>query len=73
MNEIKLESIEFDDHEMGNVRCRHCQTKITSENEPFPRIDYKETEILNLKQQNQNLQREIDRLKQELGQKDKKL
>ena len=63
MNEIQAE----------NIRCRQCQVEITSENEPLPRIDYKETEILNLRQQVQNLKGEIGGLKQELGEKDRKL
>ena len=56
-----------------NLKCRQCQVGITSKNEPLPRIDYKETEILNLKQQVQNLQGEIGGLKQELDEKDTKL
>ena len=41
-------------------RCRYCQAKITAENELLPRIDYKETEILNLKQQIQNMKSLLD-------------
>lgn len=47
-------------------RCRYCQAKITAENEPFIRIDYRDTDILNLKQQ-------IEYLKLELDEKDTKL
>ena len=72
MNEIKTERIEFDYNE-NYVICRYCQTKITPENEKLPRIDYKETEILNLKQQVQNLRGEIGGLKQELVEMDTKL
>ena len=41
-------------------KCRYCQAKINSENELLPRIDYRETEILNLKQQIQNMKFELD-------------
>ena len=40
-------------------KCRYCQAKITAENELLPRIDYRETEILNLKSQIQNLKQEL--------------
>lgn len=49
-----------------NASCSYCKAKITAENEQLPRIDYRETEILNLKQQIQNL-------KQELTEKEKQL
>ena len=44
----------------SHSRCRYCQAKITAENELLPRIDYKETEILNLKQQVQNMKLQLD-------------
>ena len=58
---------------INNIRCRNCQVEITDENEPLPRIDYKATEILNLKQQILNLEGTIKRLKHELDEKDNKL
>ena len=64
MNETRIESIEFDYNHRGFM-CRYCQTKMTPENEALPRISCKENEILNLKQQIQNLQAENERLKQE--------
>lgn len=66
--------------EPGNIsknqsysRCNYCQAKITPENEFLPRIDYKETEILNLKQQIQNSERLIEGLKLRLAENDKKM
>jgi hypothetical protein len=69
MSKIKEEPKDYNENEI-NVRCRQCQVQITSQNEPLPRINYKETEILNLKQQVQNLKGDNDRLKQELHAKD---
>jgi len=69
----KIKSLEMNTFQAENIRCRQCQVEITAENEPLPRIDYKETEILNLKQQVQNLKGEIGGLKQELDEKDRKL
>ena len=39
--------------------CSYCLAIITAENELLPRIDYRETEILNLKQQVQNKDLEL--------------
>ncbi len=58
---------------IDDVRCRYCHAEITAKNELLPRIDYKETEILNLKQQIQILKNVIETLKQELDEKDMKL
>ena len=57
----------------NNARCSYCRAKMTAENEILPRIDYKETEIMNLNQQIQNLEGVIRALKQELVEKNKKL
>ena len=72
MSKIKEEPKDYNENEI-NVRCRQCQVQITSQNEPLPRINYKETEILNLKQQVQNLKGDNERLKQELHTKDIKM
>ena len=53
MNKVKTEP-----HNDSNSKCRDCQAKITHENEPL--IDYRDTEILNLKQQVQYLKLELD-------------
>jgi hypothetical protein len=42
-----------------NQNCSYCLAIITAENELLPRIDYRETEILNLKQQVQNMGLEL--------------
>ena len=39
--------------------CSYCLAIITAENELLPRIDYRETEILNLKQQVHNMGLEL--------------
>ena len=57
----------------NNARCSYCQAKLTDKTELLPQIDYKETEILNLNRQIQNLQGIIQGLKQELVEKHKKL
>ena len=53
---------------------KRCQYKveITSENEAFPRIDYKETEIMKLKHQVQNFKCEIERVKLQLNENGRK-
>ena len=56
-----------------NECCSRCRVKITAEHELLPRIDYKETELLNLKQQIKYFENEIKSLKQELCDKDDKL
>ena len=40
--------------------CSYCLAIRTPENELLPQIDYRETEILNLKQQIQNMKFELD-------------
>jgi hypothetical protein len=65
MNEIKLEPIDFDYNDMY-ASCSYYQPIIPAENEPLPIIDYKETEIWNLRQQ-------IESFAQELDEKDKRL
>lgn len=72
MNNIE-ENATYNKKYESNARCSYCQAELTAENEHLPRIDYRETEILNLKQQLQNLQSVMDSLKQELSEKDKKL
>ena len=72
MSNIKDNTTKNKNYE-SNARCSYCQAELTPENELLPRIDYRETEILNLKQQLQNLQSLIDSLKQELMIKDRKL
>ena len=57
----------------GNARCSYCKATIAAENEHLPRIDYRETEILNLKQENKYFEIEIKSLKQELHEKEKTL
>ena len=57
----------------NNARCFYCRAKLTSEDELLPKIDYKETEIMNLNQQIQKLEGVIQALKQELVEKNKKL
>ena len=47
------------------AKCCYCLAEITPDNEKLPRIDYRETEILNLKQQIQNLQNVISSLRQQ--------
>jgi ribosomal protein S18 len=59
MNKIKSEPHNIDANE-SNSKCRYCQSKISPENEPLMRIDYRDTEILNLKQQVQFLKLELD-------------
>ena len=54
-------------------KCCYCQAKITPENEVAPRMDYRETDILNLKQQIQNYKGVIKSLQQELDENEKKL
>ena len=49
-----------------NAKCPYCQAKITTENELQERIEDRESEILNFKNQIQNL-------KFELNEKDTKL
>ena len=72
MNQIKTERIEFEYNE-SYVICRYCQATITPENKALPRMDHKETEILNINQQIKNLEAVVESLKQELDEKDKKL
>ena len=43
-----------------NSKCPYCQSKITAENELKERIDDRESEILNLKNQIQNLRFELN-------------
>ena len=57
----------------GKARCSYCKATITAENEHLPRIDYRETEILNLRQENKYFENEIKILKRELHEKDSKL
>ena len=59
MNKIKAEPTTIDVNH-GDSKCRYFQAKITAENELLPRIDYKETEILNLKQQLEKMILELD-------------
>jgi hypothetical protein len=47
------------------AKCCYCLAEITPDNKQLPRIDYRETEILNLKQQIQNLQNVISSLRQQ--------
>jgi hypothetical protein len=56
-----------------NANCRYCRAILTTENEFLPRIDYRETEILNLKQQIQNFKGIINSLQHDLDDKDSKL
>ena len=44
----------------SNSKCPYCQAKITAENELQERIDDRESEILNLKNQIQNLKFELN-------------
>jgi len=64
MNAFKLESNSINNNNHKD-RCHCCPNKTTPENELLPVIYYKETEILNLKQQIQHLHLEIGCLKQE--------
>ena len=57
----------------NNANCRYCRAILTPENELLPRIDYRETEILNLKQQIQNFKGIIKSLQLDLDDKDSKL
>ena len=56
--QVKAEPTPIDAKQVYS-KCRYCQAKITDENELLPRIDYSETEILNLKQQIQNMKLEL--------------
>jgi hypothetical protein len=60
MNKIKEEPTDLKQITQSFSICRYCQAKITAENELLSRIDYKETEILNLKQQVQNMKLQLD-------------
>ena len=60
MIKIKTEPHNIDTNKSYS-KCRHCQAQITSENEPLIRIDYRDTEILNLKQQVQYLKLELEK------------
>jgi hypothetical protein len=60
MNKIKEEPTDLKQITQSFSICRYCQAKITAENELLPRIDYKETEILNLKQKLENMILELD-------------
>ena len=62
MNKIKTEPTTIESYS----KCPYCQTEIKTENEHQERIDERESEILNLKNQNQNK-------KLELSEKDMKL
>ena len=62
MNKIKTEPTTIE----SNSKCGYCQAEIKTENELQERIDERESEILNLKNQNQNK-------KLELSEKDMKL
>jgi len=64
MKKIQAQAQNIHDN-LDNARCRHCQTKITAEDDLMPSIDYRATEILILNQQIQNLQGENERIKQE--------
>ena len=55
------------------VCCCYCQAKITTEKEQFPKMNCRETEILDLKEQIQNFKGVIKSLQQELDEKDSKL
>ena len=51
MNKIKAEPTTIE----SNSKCPYCQAKTTTENELQERLDDRESEILNLKNQIQNL------------------
>ena len=72
MSEIKVEPAIVNIIE-SNARCRYCLAEISTENELLPRIDCRETGLLNLKQQIIYFESEIKSLKQELQEKDNKL
>ena len=68
MDKIKLEP-----RAINNKECRCCQAKQTSENELLKRINDRETEILNLKQENLNFKAVNKSLQRDLDEKDNKL
>ena len=68
MDKIKLEP-----RAINNKECRFCQAKQTSENELLKRINDRETEILNLKQENLNFKAVNKSLQRDLDEKDNKL
>ena len=72
MSKIKTKSTAVNINQI-NARCRFCKAKQTAENKLLPRIDYKETENLNMKQQIKYFESEIQSLKQELHEKDNEL
>ena len=61
------------DKNVNAVRCGYCLAKITAENKDLPRIDYRETTILNQEQHIKNLEAEVESLKQQLAESKSKL
>ena len=55
MNKIKAEPTTIE----SNTKCSNCIAKTTTENELKERIDDRDTEILNLKSQIQNVKLEL--------------
>ena len=69
MYKIKTE-LETINNEDSYSKCHYCHhAKVKAENELFPKVDYRETKVMNLNQQIQNL----ECLKQELIEKNRKL
>ena len=56
--QVKAEPTTIEIHQ-SNSKCPYCQAKITAENELRKRIDERESEILNLNNQIQNIKLEL--------------
>ena len=68
-----MDKIKVEPTVTNNNECIYCQAKQTSENELLKRIDDRETEILNQKQEILNFKGVIKSLQKDLNEKDNKL
>ena len=75
LNQIKInmDKIKVEPTVVNNNDSRYCQFKLESENELLKRINERETEILNLKQEILNFKAVNKRLHKDLKEKDNKL
>ena len=68
-----MDKIKVEPTVINNNECSYCQAKQTFENELLKRIDDRETEILNQKQEILNFKGVIKSLQKDLNEKDNKL
>ena len=75
LNQIKtkMDKIKVEPTYINSNECRYCQAKQTPEKELLKRIDDRDTEILNLKQENLNFKAVNKSLQKELEEKDNRL